>query len=50
VTINSYLNKDQKEKYKILTEKMKAGKKIKKGKKEEVKDEIKEDNMNEEKL
>jgi hypothetical protein len=29
---------------------MKAGKKIKKGKKEEVKDEIKEDNMNEEKL
>ena len=31
VTINSYLNKDQKEKYKILTEKMKSGKKIKKG-------------------
>ena len=37
VTINSYLNKDQKEKYKILTEKMKSGKKIKKGKKKEVK-------------
>jgi hypothetical protein len=50
VTINSYLNKDQKEKYKILTEKMKSGKKIKKGKKEEVKDEIKEDKTNEEKL
>lgn len=50
VTINSYLNKDQKEKYKILTEKMKAGKKIKKGKKEEVKDEIKEDKTTEEKL
>jgi hypothetical protein len=54
VTINSYLNKDQKEKYKILTEKMKSGKKIKKGKKEEVKDEIKdeikEDNTTEEKL
>ncbi len=50
VTINSYLNKDQKEKYKILTEKMKSGKKIKKGKKEEVKDEIKEDKMTEEKL
>jgi hypothetical protein len=50
VTINSYLNKDQKEKYKILTEKMKSGKKIKKGKKEEVKDEIKEDKTTEEKL
>jgi hypothetical protein len=50
VTINSYLNKDQKEKYKILTEKMKSGKKIKKGKKEEIKDEIKEDNTTEEKL
>ena len=50
VTINSYLNKDQKEKYKILTEKMKTGKKIKKGKKEEVKDEIKKDNTTEEKL
>jgi hypothetical protein len=50
VNINSYLNKDQKEKYKILTEKMKSGKKIKKGKKEEVKDEIKEDKTNEEKL
>ena len=50
VTINSYLNKDQKEKYKILTEKMKSGKKIKKSKKEEVKDEIKEDNTTEEKL
>ena len=47
---NSYLNKDQKEKYKILTEKMKSGKKIKKGKKEEVKDEIKEDKTTEEKL
>jgi hypothetical protein len=50
VTINSYLNKDQKEKYKILTEKMKSGKKIKKAKKEEVKDEIKEDKTTEEKL
>jgi hypothetical protein len=50
VTINSYLNKDQKEKYKILTEKMKSGKKIKKGKKEEVKNEIKEDKTTEEKL
>ena len=50
VTINSYLNKDQKEKYKILTEKMKSGKKIKKGKKEVVKDEIKEDNTTGEKL
>lgn len=50
VTINSYLNKDQKEKYKILTEKMKSGKKIKKGKKEEVKEEIKEDKTTEEKL
>jgi hypothetical protein len=50
VTINSYLNKDQKEKYKILTEKMKSGKKIKKGKKEELKDEIKEDKTTEEKL
>jgi hypothetical protein len=50
VTINSYLSKDQKEKYKILTEKMKSGKKIKKGKKEEVKDEIKEDKTTEEKL
>jgi len=50
VTINSYLNKDQKEKYKILTEKMKSGKKIKKSKKEEVKDEIKEDKTTEEKL
>ena len=50
VTINSYLNKDQKEKYKILTEKMKSGKKIKKGKKKEVKDEIKEDKTTEEKL
>jgi hypothetical protein len=50
VTIKSYLNKDQKEKYKILTEKMKSGKKIKKGKKEEVKDEIKEDKTTEEKL
>ena len=50
VTINSYLNKDQKEKYKILTEKMKSGKKIKKGKKEEVKDEIKEDKTTEENL
>ena len=50
VTINSYFNKDQKEKYKILTEKMKSGKKIKKGKKEEVKDEIKEDKTTEEKL
>ena len=50
VTINSYLNKDQKEKYKILNEKMKSGKKIKKGKKEEVKDEIKEDKTTEEKL
>jgi len=50
VTINSYLNKDQKEKYKILTEKMKSGKKIKKGKKEELKNEIKEDKTTEEKL
>jgi hypothetical protein len=50
LTINSYLNKDQKEKYKILTEKMKSGKKIKKGKKEELKDEIKEDKTTEEKL
>jgi len=50
VTINSYLNKDQKEKYKILTEKIKSGKKIKKGKKEEVKNEIKEDKTTEEKL
>ncbi|MDN3677857.1 hypothetical protein QWY90_11110 [Flavobacterium paronense] len=38
VIINSYLNKDQKEKYKILAEKMKSGKKSKKGKKEEVKE------------
>ena len=50
VIINSYLNKDQKEKYKILTEKMKSGKKIKKGKKDQVKEEIKEDKITDEKL
>ena len=35
VIINSYLSKDQKEKYKILTEKLKSPKKSKKEKKKE---------------
>lgn len=48
VIVNSYLNPQQKEKYKVLEERMKAGKKIKKSKKEDANPEIIEEKKAEE--